>query len=194
MKSDSFHRAALLILLITSPTFAKHIEDKVHSFSFDIPDTFAERALRSKRPENLYAFEQSNPPMDLLIYELPGTIGQDNGSLAVEIARQGGKSFVVPWKSFELIGFEAPAQQIGTQKGNFSVQLPLVPHAIQVTVLGSSLEGDRLKALLIQVIGSVEGQTNWLPWGMSWLKPLAVAVGLVAIIAAFLFGRRKKPR
>ena len=184
--------ALFIVVMMHNLAFGKPINDVSRKFTFNIPDTFVETSEFSKKPETLYAFKQNSPPVFIVISEVPGAIGQDNAGLAEAAAKRDGKPFVLPWKTFELIGLELSSEQSGMNVAAFFAQVPLLPRAIQVSVLGPPTEQEQLKSLLKQVVRSVDGETNWLPPALAWLRSLLIPAGLAALIAAFFFGRRKK--
>src|SRR6266700_687446 len=66
------------------------------------------------------------------------------------------------WKGFELDGIRSDTAQGGMPVVILATQVPLRHEAIQLIVAGPRDQAQRAEAIMTSILGTLEGETNWL--------------------------------
>jgi len=91
------------------------------------------------------------------------------------------------WKSFDIDVFNIIEMDGAVTNVTFNAQVPLKPHAIQLTVVGPVGDEALLRQEMQTIVASIDGASNWLTTeerltrGASGLGRL-IAVGCVLVI------------
>jgi hypothetical protein len=94
------------------------------------------------------------------------------------------------WQGFELDGIRSDTAQSGMPVVMLATQVPLRHEAIQLIVAGPRDQGQRAEAIMTSVLGTLEGETNWLSSEeragrlgniVGWVVGIAVAVVLIRL-------------
>jgi len=119
-----------------------------------------------------------NSAVLVLVQALRGTIGREQMG---EKWRAFGADRVYSekWKSFEVEVVVSKKDQDGSTVIVRSVQVPIAPRAIQVTVFGDESNDAELADLTKALLASLDGPSNWLT-NQSRAKALGEAVGKLA--------------
>ena len=92
------------------------------------------------------------------------------------------------WRGLEIDVFEARYALQGVEVVTYSVDLPLVPRALQIILAAPAAEDAGLRLDLRSVLSTVRGKTNWLTESQRWMAlgsgiPTLLAWVLVAVYA-----------
>jgi hypothetical protein len=194
--------ARCLLVALFSCTAAHHalaaagttVDDSAHGFRFNVPAGYVDYP-EGRAPGVLHVFAHGSPddPTFSLvrIQALGGTI--DRKPLVRETVERAAHASVrgagveltrfdyrkVPWKGFELdevvTWIAAPGDK---QLLTMTTQVPLRKEAVQLIMLGPAAEEARVGADLRALLGSIDGESNWLS-DAERSEKLGFVVGLV---------------
>lgn len=146
--------------------FAEQIHDAGLGFSLTIPDQFQRDAqLVAANPDFVHGFRRpgtSGVDTMVIVERMRGTIGRERLDPSKAPPGFKGRVLTVYWQGFELDALEVPEQVDGTSVVNYNVQVPLKPEAIQIRVVGAPDDAPQMRALLAGILGSLNGESNWL--------------------------------
>ena len=100
-----------------------------------------------------------------------------------------------PWRSFQIDVVRVQEQPGGIQTITFNAQVPLKPHALQVSVFGLAGEEKQLREDLRSILASIEGESNWLTTeervsrGAEGFGRLIILVAFVVVAGSLIIGR-----
>lgn len=100
------------------------------------------------------------------------------------------------WKGFEIDGIRTDTVQAGFPVAAYAAQVPLKPEAIQIIVGGPRDQGARAEAVLTSVLGSLDGETNWLSatqraGRMGTIVGWIVGIGIGVVVVRMVVARRR---
>jgi hypothetical protein len=167
-----FYTLIFLLASLTSAFASAQPEAKAplqHSlgFSLEFPEGFnKDDSVLSQNPELLFAFSRSNGPDTLasliVVEKLKGTIGRERLTSAHLAKGSKARLMTHEWNGFTIDGVELPEPVDGVQYVSFSAQIPLSPHAVQLSVFGPESERTALIQTFERTLGTVKGPTNWI--------------------------------
>ncbi len=114
----------------------------------------------------------------LTISDLGDTIGQ--GDFSKSLPQKPGVSLVkFRWKEWEIPTVRLEEEARGKPWLTFNAMVPAVPRAIQVQVFGPAADEKELRAVLTEMLESLECRTNWLT-PKEWAAQVARSAGMAA--------------
>ena len=192
MKSAKILLCAALFLLCSTHLFAWTYTNQELGFSAALPDGYSDISSQMK-VKALVSQGKMDPSKTgiiemIAIQDLGAPIGRD------DLSKTPGKPENVKfektaWKSFSIDLFSVVENVNSISFLTLNAQVPLKPHAIQITVAGPATDEARLRAEMQQIVASVDGPTNWLMdderqyAGTNWI---AVLVGIIVMITGRL--------
>jgi hypothetical protein len=185
---------------------AHQVRDPSLGFTVTIPSTFvAVPNIAAANRDFIYGFRRT-PLMGgmdsmIVIERMNGVITRKRLSPSDLPPGLKGKTFLVPWNAFQVEAFEIPEIINGVQTITYNVQVPLEPSAIQIKFLGPRADAAELRQLMINVLGSLKGQSNWIPSILpasindaGWFPTALIGCGILILVAAIIgiwrIGRR----
>lgn len=99
------------------------------------------------------------------------------------------------WRSFQIDVFKVLEQVQGSPYITFNAQVPLKPHAIQVSVAGPASEEKSLRQDLQSILASIEGPSNWLTTdervsrGAEGFGRLIILIAFAVVAGSLIIGR-----
>jgi len=182
---------SLLFCLSASLAPALNYSNPELSFKAVLPDNLQDVSISVGIRGAIISLGKWDPPKKRLIklvslQDLGGTIGREDLSkrtdkpknVTLEKAR---------WKSFDIDVFNIIEMDGAVTNVTFNAQVPLKPHAIQLTVVGPVGDEALLRQEMQTIVASIDGASNWLTTeerltrGASGLGRL-IAVGCVLVI------------
>ncbi len=124
----------------------------------------------------------------LCVQRMHATLGRNR--LKPEDAPASVRLTTFKWKGFELDGIRSDTAQGGMPVVILATQVPLRHEAIQLIVAGPRDQAQRAEAIMTSILGTLEGETNWLSSEqragrlgniVGWVVGIAVAVVLIRI-------------
>jgi len=124
----------------------------------------------------------------LCIQRMHATLGRNR--LKPEDAPASVRLTTFKWQGFELDGIRSDTAQGGMPVVILATQVPLRHEAIQLIVAGPRDQAQRAEAIMTSILGTLEGETNWLSSEeragrlgniVGWVVGIAVAVVLIRI-------------
>jgi hypothetical protein len=189
----------LLFCLLAGPVSALNYSNPELGFKAVLPDNLQDVSVSVGIPGALISLGKWDPPKERLIklvslQDLGGTIGRE------DLSKQPGKPANVTlekagWKTFGIDVFKIIETVGGVTNVTFNAQVPLKPHAIQLTVSGPAGDEAVLRQEIHTIVGTIDGASNWLTTeervarGASGLGRL-IAFGCVLVIL-ISWGARK---
>lgn len=195
---------ALVVLLSSGALAGPTVDDKALNITLALPDGFERMTDFQPAPgvEVPYAFRRAGTgaeePVCVFIQRLPGPIGRER----IPRDRIGKKGIVelytAGWKSFEVDVIVVRETHEGSAVLTYNAQVPIKPRAIQLMVMGVESDKPQLKALTAQLLGSLDGQTNWLTEEQRYerisdgLAKIVVWTIVIALVTFCLVRRRDR--
>src|SRR5262249_9675586 len=152
--------------LLSSPSFALNYSNPELKFKAKLPDNLEDVSIRVAVHGGLISLGKWNQSRSGLVkmvslQDLGGTIGREDlskeknepGNVTLEKTR---------WQTFDIDVVKVVETAGKVTNVTFNAQVPLKPRAIQVTVIGPAAEEPSLRQEMQTIVGSVEGQSNWL--------------------------------
>lgn len=182
----------LLVIGAVSDARAEVVSNVAPPFKITIPDGFVARPDQVKADQivafHRAGFSAGDVGTIVAVDRMHGTIGREKPSLA-DVAKLGGDATAAiepaRWKGFEVWQVRMTQSLAGKDLVFFLVQVPLKPEAIQVKVAVDAKNEPDGRAIMAQVLASVEGETNWLN-DRERSRKLGEGVGRLAIVAIIL--------
>jgi hypothetical protein len=208
MKKTVLSLAISVIIIFSSP--AREVTNSRFGFTINIPNEFQDFPEGKIRPETIYSFIRptltSQRDLTIHVERLRGTIGREplppDGANALKQTLPPGSTVEVyrsQWNKFQVEGVELKMPHENINVISRSAQIPLKKEAIQVVVTGPSIADSEISNVLKNLLGSLQGQSNWLTnservfLALHALKELVVAIIIAVFIAkAITIGTRKK--
>lgn len=192
---------SLSLLFCSTSLFGLDYANQELGFKATLPDGLQNlsKVMRVPSLVSIGKLNKSKTGVDKLIsiQDLGGSIGRDD--LSHITGKPANTTFEkATWKTFQVDVFKI-IERTGTgAQVTFNAQVPLKPHAIQLSVCGSASDEIELRKEMQTILGSIEGPSNWLTSqerisrGASGFGML-IAWGCVLVIAV-AFGIRKLKR
>jgi len=152
--------------LLSSPLFALNYSNPELKFKAKLPDNLEDVSIRVAVHGGLISLGQWNQSRSGLVkmvslQDLGGAIGREDlskkkdkpANVTLEKAR---------WQTFDIDVFKVIETAGKVTTVTFNAQVPLKPHAVQVTVIGPAAEEASLRQEMQTVVASIEGARNWL--------------------------------
>jgi len=178
----------------------------------DLPDGFVKEArLDSTRPDHICGYTLGDPLEALLsegveAFEATisfGAMRLDTPAVMKPIdsvpAPEGATASTVPWRNFEVPMLEKVTDLAHWKQVSFSVLIPLKPVALVLSLGGPPAKRDEIHAMMLSIVASVEGETNWLTpeqkasrEKMMILKVLVLAAAVVGLVV-YVTKKRARP-
>lgn len=175
---------------------AEIIRDEQLRFTLKLPEGFQPMDAPPPKPDIIYMFslgepEQLDELVVLRIERMRAMLPNEPLDASLLPADRQVTIFTLPWKQFEINGVEFSQDVEGLTFVNLNVQVPLAPKAIQLNLAGAISRREELFALMRELLGGLEGETNWnsatSPESLfSWkfrLTLLGISIGAGAIAA-----------
>ena len=186
--------------LPAQPARAEEIRDANFGFTLTLPDGFGDYPPGRAQPKTIYSYVNGLPGSDnfaiVSIQPLGGTIGREPLD-PLGLPHVDGVQFSVrpeKWKSFDIDVMVGVARQ---QDASILVQIAQVPlkrEAIQLAVSGPEAHQAELTALLRTLLGSLDGESNWLSNSERAYRGGKAAVGVVALALVGWWAWRQRKR
>lgn len=182
----------LLVLVggMLSDAHAEVVDNVLPPFRMTVPEGFVAR-LDQNKSDQIVTYHRAGLPGDVgmivAVDRLRGTIGREKPSLG-ELTKMGQADATIEpgkWRSFDVWIVRQTQDVGGHPLVFFLVQIPLKPEAIQLKVATDAKNEAEARAILGQVLGTVEGETNWLTDGQRSRK-LGEGVGRLVVVAMIL--------
>jgi len=183
-----------LVFLGVAPVFGLELINQGYSSKMELPDGYENvtKAMGGKALLGLRKVDVATHTVTRLVVvtDLGTTIEQND--TPQRQSRPGISTESFHWKNFDL-----PVGKITEDKGTtFNVQIPLKPHALQLTVFGPNKEEAQLRTELQTILKSADGPTNWmtveeLKASIRWAL-IRAAIAAVVIIALIVFLVRRR--
>lgn len=201
MKSRASLVWSLSLLFCSTSLLGLDYASQELGFKARLPDRLDDlsKVMRIETLVSIGKLNESKTGVDKLIsiQDLGGAIGRE------DLSKRAGKPVTAtlekaPWKSFQVDVFRI-VETVGTASlVTFNAQVPLKPHAIQLTVCGPAKDETELRKEMQTILASIEGPSNWLTSeeriarGASGLGRLIVVGSLLVIVV--VVGVRKLSR
>jgi hypothetical protein len=185
-------RMAVAIILVAVAGFVRageQVDDPDLGFTLTLPDGFKVHRDRTGAPERIaHAFILGDPNDEtvdilLLIQRMRGTIGPEKirrENLAPDFK---GRVFTEQWRGHVVDVVTVP-EAIGEHKTvTWNVQVPLKKAAIQLMLFAPAEREAELGPLLKEILGGLDGESNWDASAPPPFKPPStVVLGFAAIL------------
>ena len=192
MKSVKSLALLAWFFLNSTRLFAWNYTNQELGFSVTLPDGFADISNQTK-VKSLVAQGKMDSSKDgiiemILIQDLGGAIDREDLSKRTD-KPQNVTLEKAAWKSFQIDVFRVAENLNSVPFVTFNAQVPLKPHAVQLTVTGPATDESRLRIEMQSIVAYIDGPTNWLTegqrqsFGTNWI---AVFVGLLVMITGRL--------
>jgi len=187
MKSVKSLAWLALFFLCSTRLFAFNYTNQALGFSATLPDGLPDLAIETRvdslvRRGNL---DSSKGPVEIIvIQDLGGPIGREDFSKRKD-KPQNLTLEKTAWKSFQIDVFKVGENLNSVPFVTLNAQVPLKPHAIQLTVSGPASDESKLRTEMQKILASIDGPTNWLTDeqrarpGINWI---AVAAGVMILL------------
>ena len=179
---------------------AELLQDARLGFTMTVPAGFADYPPGKGQTGTLYSYVKGTPGSNdfaiVSIKPMGGTIGREPLPSS-ELPHVDGVEFTVrreKWKTFEVDVLVGTARQNDAALLVQVAQVPLKREAIELAVTGPEARRGELSALLQTLLGSLDGQSNWLT-DVERSYRLGKAAALVVALALaiwFVWRRRKR--
>jgi hypothetical protein len=176
---------------------ATTLSDPNYGFTITIPDGFEPDAqLAAKKPTILYAFRKpgkAEPISDprIIIEHLSGELGPGDVRPQDLPRNFDGSLIAAHWQGIDIHGAEFVENVGGDRIVTYVALVPLQHHALQIWSIGNLDHGDQARALLDQLLASLDGPSSWAATSAT----AGVATGghrsmvmIAGAISAILFG------
>jgi hypothetical protein len=192
-------------------TAAEKVENRDLNFRVTVADGFEPADAKMAGDNDLYLFfrSQGDPARSrtaIRITRLRGTLPP--GMPMEGFTKHGTRFEVEPvtWKSHTLRRARTTLDTGGQRVVVLNVQVPLTPEAIAVIVAGPEGDEKELSTLLLDVLASLDGETDWVntPSGTTTPKREAansavtrdafICLAIVAVIGFVIYVRRRGRR
>jgi len=184
--------AFILLLLLILPCSAVEISDPARHFNFLLPDGYIDNPMAHVQPpivRALYLPSQTQNPLDgtfVSIEDMNGVLAQQD--LSNYPIPPGSTLFQAKWKDFDINVFRSYVPLNGIQVVQYSAQIPLVPHAIQLTFISASTHEANVAELMQVTVPTVEGSTNWQKSDTQFERIVKIVTALAGIVVIALGG------
>jgi hypothetical protein len=183
----------LLFFICSAPLSAFEYTNAQLGFKANLPDGLDDYSadMKVKSLISRGSIDGSNGVIEVVfIQDLGGTIGREDLSKKTD-RPQNVKLENTKWQSFDINVFRVVENVHDVPFVTFNAQVPLKPHAIQITVFGPAYDEPRLRTEMQAVVASVQGSSNWLARGGIQRRPqqqswLTISIGLFAMIVGKL--------
>jgi hypothetical protein len=158
----------MALILAAAPLVAgETVSNQKLGLHLSVPDGFVEVP---DKVQGVVLFAFRRPALDgekvgtfVLISRLGGVLSRDKIDPKVIVARAPHVTIVPEkWKDLEIEVSRVPERMGRLDVLTFNAQVPLEPEAIQISVLGEAAREDELRSVLRSLLGTLDGQTNWL--------------------------------
>lgn len=165
MKSLKAFAWSICFLLSSIPAFAFDYSNSQLGFKATLPDGLDDVTKMMRVPSLISVGKLNESRSGLVklisIQDLGGTIGRE------DLSKTANKPVNVSlekasWRSFQVDVFKIVETAGGVSLVTFNAQVPLKPHAMQITVSGPVGEESGLRSEMQAVVASIEGPSNWL--------------------------------
>ena len=182
---------ALTVLCCLSAAHAEQLDDPNLKFSLTIPDGFVrDPQLAQARPDYIHAFRKAEPQdigIVIIIERMRGTIARERLDVTKAPPGFAGRVLTVNWRDFELDAVELPQEVNGILTVNYIVQVPLKPEAISISVTGRRDRKDQILELTNTLLGSLQGDSNWLRTSAPPVLTQSPNYGLLILVPCAIF-------
>lgn len=190
-------------------TAGENIKAEKLGCSFTLPDGFQRTTLPVAGGQMEMAFMRGRPKdasfAALQLGSLGGTIGR--GKLDAKMVEDSARAALrgtnasitrfdyraTRWKDFD---FELAVAQVSKENlrlVTFTIQVPLAPEALQMSMVGPAADEARLLGEVQAILASLDGKTNWLSTSERLGRTVGALVGItVPIVVLLLFFLRRK--
>ena len=162
-------------------------------YRFTLPDGFGPFPEGRSQQDVVDCWTEVTPAspggaLVLCVQRMRGTLAHDR--LKPEDAPASTQLRTFTWKGFDLDGIRSDTAQGGMPVVILATQVPLRREAIQLIVAGPRDQAQRAEAIMTSILGSLEGETNWLTSTeragrlgniVGWVVGIAVGVILIRI-------------
>jgi len=155
---------------VHSPS-ARLLKDDRLRFSMDIPAGFKDFPEGKRTPNVEYVFTKEIPDagqarMVITIERLNGTLPKNQPIPLAEIRKRMSPGFNIEpvdknWRGLRVDAIVAAGPQNGIRMVICTIQIPLVPSAIQLAVVGPESNRAEVEQIADALLASLEGDTNW---------------------------------
>ncbi len=165
MKSLKPFVCGIALLLFSSRLLALDYSNSELGFKATLPDGLqdASKMMRVKSLVSLGKWNESKTSLlnVVSIQDLGGAIGREDLSKRNTLPANATIE-KIPWKSFQIDLFRILEGKNGVSVITFNAQVPLKPHAIQISVVGPAEQEAELRKQIQDIVASVDGPSNWL--------------------------------
>ena len=131
-----------------------------------MPATFVEFPTGMQQPDIVYSFikgdaTDDSPDILCFVEDLGGTIRKDDDLSGLAAARPDMTIFKEDWKGHRIDVFRVQESLHNVKFLTFSAQIPLLPNAVQVKIIGLMDRESELRKDLSEVLAGIDGPTNW---------------------------------
>jgi hypothetical protein len=195
MKSAKILACVACLFLCSTRMFAFVYTNQELGFSAKLPDGMADFSSQTK-VKSLVSLGSLNGSKGgrveiIVIQDLGAAIGREDLSKTQD-KPQNVTLEKTAWKSFNVDLFKAVEDLNSISFVTLNVQIPLKPHAIQLSVSGPAADESKLRADMTNIVASIDGPTNWLTEGERAERtrraqnPLAIVIGLIVLVVGRL--------
>jgi hypothetical protein len=141
-------------------------QQNVAPFTFAAPERFVDYPEGKQAFEDaLYSYTESAPPVGkralfVIVEDMGGTIKYEDLS-GLAKGRENVDLFHEPWQGHRIPVFEIRENPNGMPFVTYNAQVPLLPHAVQIKVMGTADRKDDLLRVLRDVLKGTKGTSNW---------------------------------
>jgi len=180
------------LFFYSTPLFAWTYTNQQFGFTAALPDGFSDISSQTK-VKSLVAqgkFDSSkNGHVEIIVLQdLGAALDREDFSKKTDQPNNV-TAEKATWKSFNINVVRVVENADSVPFVTFNAQVPLKPHAIQLTVTGPAFDESKLRADMRTIVASIDGPTNWLTDEQSWhpgTNWIAVVVGLLIMITGRL--------
>jgi uncharacterized protein with PQ loop repeat len=193
MKTAKSFMWAAWFLFYSTRLLAFNYTNQALGFSATFPDGLADLSSQTKVKSLVSLGNIDNPKAKvemIVLQDLGKPMGREDIASASDIP-QNASLEKRPWKGFDIDVFRVSEKINSVEFVTLNAQIPLKPHAIQLTVSGPASDEGKLRKDLNTIVASINGPSNWLTEeqrtesARGAENPLAMVVGLIVLI----FGR-----
>lgn len=201
MKSLKGRVCVALLLLCTARVHAFTYTNQELGFTAVLPDGLDDMS-KQVAVESLVSRGTVHAPKNglieyIIVQDLHGRLGREDLSKRINIP-QNASLEKTKWKDFDIDLFRIIENVKSVSFLTLNAQVPLKPHAIQITVSGPAADESKLRNEMQKILASVDGPTNWTANGVETPREelmgaglgLLILIGIIATVAKrFINGR-----
>ena len=154
-----------LFLLSSTRLFAWNYTNQELGFSATLPDGFSDISHQTKVKclvaQGKFDSSKNGHFEVIVIQDLGAALGREDLSKRTDIPAKASLEKTA-WKGFSDNAYRVTEDSESGSVITLNVQIPLKPHAIELTVSGPERDEGKLRTDMLAIVATIDGPTNWL--------------------------------